>query len=214
MNNLGSTNKHYKLAIKEISKLDKNKKFLLEVGAGTQIIKNFLPQNIIYHTLDNIGNLLHKRYTFNHDLNSGRFPIKSDSYDIIICNDTLEHVMYPERVIEEIIRVAKKNAVFFFSMPNEYNFLMRFYYLIGKKTKTEETFKVVEKGLHIHKPRVKDIIDLFLKYFKIIKVEYIWQSRRSESSILIQGIDKIINFLAKIYPSLFARVVVIKAIRK
>jgi len=215
MTKLNPTDNHYRLAIKEINKLNKTRKFLLlEVGAGAKTIKNFLPKNIIYHTLDNAENFWKQKYTFNYDLNKGKFPIKDNIYDIIICNDVLEHVLYPEKVIREMIRVAKKNAVFFFSMPNEYNFVMRFYYLFEIKTKTEEPFKVVEKGLHIHKPRVKDIIDLFSKYFKVIKIEYIWQSRRSEKSFLVRYFDKLFDILAKIYPALFARVVVVKAEKK
>ena len=95
-------------------------------------------------------------------------------------------------------------------MPNEYNFLLRLYYLIGKKTEVDEPFKVVEKNLHIHKPRVKDIINLFSKYFVIEKVDYVWQSRQSEGSLVARKVDKIFQKLAKFYPNLFSRTVSLK----
>lgn len=210
---LNSVENHYKLAIRNLKKIRRKVK-LLEIGAGNQAIKQFLPKNITYHTLDYASDFYKKKNTYDFDLNSGKLPIKSETYDIIICNDVLEHLMFPDKVLEEIKRITKKDSLLFFSMPNEYNIVLRLYYLFAIKTKTEEPFKVVEKGLHIHKPRVKDIITFFSKGFKIKETEYIWQSRKSESSDFIRAIDKFIGFLARIYPSLFARVVVVKAVKK
>jgi hypothetical protein len=99
-------------------------------------------------------------------------------------------------------------------MPNEYNFIMRLYYLIGKKTKVDEPFQVVTKNLHIHKPRVEDIINIFSKYFKIEKIDYTWQSRSSEKSGLAITLDKILQNLANLYPNLFARVIAVKCTNK
>lgn len=215
MIHIGSTENHYRLAINEILKIDKNKKiFILEIGPGPMILKKFLSKNFIYHTMDNASDFWKEKYTFDHNLDGGKFPIKDRSYDVVICLETLEHIMYPEKVLKEILRISKKDAIFFFSMPNEYNFVMRYYYLIAKKTKVDEPFKVVEKNLHIHKPRVKDIINLFSKYFKIEKIDYIWQSRLSEKSLLAREIDKFVQKLAELYPDLFARTVSVKCRRK
>lgn len=212
---LGPTEKHYNLILKELKKIGKeNELKVLEIGAGSKLLENFLPTNFIYHTMDNGNEFWKKNYTYNHNLDEGKFPIGNNKYDIIICNETLEHVLYPERVLKEIIRVAKDYAIFFFSMPNEYNFIMRFYYLIGKKTEVNEPFKVVEKNLHIHNPRVKDIINLFSKYFKIKEIDYVWQSRISEKYRGIQFLDGIINLLTRYNPSLFARVVAVKCYKK
>ena len=164
----------YRLFAKEIQTLPNKSYSILEVGAGERIIKNQLPKNFKYKSLD-----MGKDQDYNLNLDEKKFPIKSSTFDIIICLETLEHVMYPEKVMKEMIRVAKKDAVFFLSMPNEYNFLQRAYYLLGKKTMYDEPFKVVEKHLHIHKPRVKDIISLFSRYLTIEKIDYVWESRHS-----------------------------------
>lgn len=206
MENFKSTEKQYEKILESLKKLDKNKRFkLLEVGAGDRILKKFLNSNLDYDSLD-FGD----SHDFNFNLDEGKFPIKNDIYDIIICTETLEHVMYPKGVIEEIIRVAKKDAKFYFSLPNEYNFMMRLYYLIGKKTLIDEPFETVSKHLHIHKPRVKDIINLFSSSFKIEKIDYIWQSRKSVDSKFMKYFDKIINFLAQVYPNLFSRMVLVE----
>lgn len=211
---LGSVDNHYRLAINEIRKMRNKKMLVLEIGAGAQIIKKFLPKEIIYHTMDNAEDFWKEQYTYSHNLDAGKFPVNSEMYDIVICNETLEHVMYPGRIVKEIIRVAKKDAVFFFSMPNEYNFLARLYYLIGKKTKVQEPFQVVEKSLHIHLPRVDDILQFFSKYFVIEKVDYVWQSRSSENSFAAREADHVLQSLASIYPSLFARCVSVKVRKK
>lgn len=204
---LKSTENQYKLVIKEVNNLDKNKIYrLLEIGAGARLLKDHLPANIQYESLD-----FGEQHDFDFNLDNGSFPIKDNIYDIIVCTETLEHTFYPNRIIKEAKRVSKKEALFFFSLPNEYNFITRFYYLIGKKTEFDEVFLTTEKHLHIHKPRVKDIIDLFSIHFQINDIEYIWQSRQSMYSNTAKVIDKIINAFAQIWPSMFARCVSIKA---
>ena len=210
MNKLTSTEKQYSLFLKSLKLINPNKiYFLLDVGGGEGIIRKFLPKNIIYHSID-----FGKKHTYNFDLDKGKFPIKDNFYDIIICTETLEHVMYPDNVIKEILRVSKKEASLFFSMPNEYNFVQRIYYLFGKKTQFDEPFKVVEKHLHIHKPRVKDILNLFSSHFKIIAVDYAWQSRSSLNSGFARSLDNFINVLAKINPNLFTRTVSVQGVKK
>ena len=213
--NLGPTDNHYRLAINEIKKLKSDKKLvLLEIGAGSKMIKNFLPENIQYDTMDYAVDYWKDSFTYNINLDKEKMPIKDKTYDIVLCNETLEHVMHPNKVLKEIKRIAKDNAIILLSMPNEYNFVMRLYYLIGKKTKVDEPFQVVTKNLHIHKPRVRDILDIFSKYFTIEKIDYIWQSRSSEKSGLISSIDGIFQSLAKLNPSLFSRVVAVRCKNK
>lgn len=212
---LGPTERHYALPVHVLRALKTKRKLrVLEVGAGPKMIVQFLPQNMIYESMDNAENFWHETYTHHHNLDTGKFPIPNNRYDVVICNETLEHVMYPERVIEEIIRVAKPNALFFFSMPNEYNFISRAYFLLGKKTAVEETFKVVEKNLHIHRPRVQDILHLFSRHFELKKVDYVWQSRSSENSSLARALDTSLTFLAQLFPSLFARTVSVFCVRR
>ena len=200
--------KHYEVALKLLPKT-KEKLKLLEVGAQDGVLKPRLPQNISYSSLDMDG-----KSDYNFDLNKGKLPIKTGTFDILVCLETLEHTFYPEKVIEELKRVTRKNGLFILSMPNEYNFWLRLNYLLARKmTHTDEPFQVISKLQHIHRPRVEDIINLFSKHFKIIKVIPMWQSRRAEKKIFY-FLDKIINYFAKIYPSLFSRVIIIVAKNK
>lgn len=194
----------------EFAKSLKNRKInLLEVGAANMRLKNWLPPNIEYHSMDfgsqhNPSLNSKNEYTYLFDLDSGNMPIKDEKYDCIVCFETLEHVMYPDRVMKELKRISKRDAIFFLSLPNEYNFVQRIYYLFGHKTYCDEPFQIVEKHLHIHKPRVEDITTLFGKYVLIQKVEYLWQSTK-----LPNWLDKSVNLIAQIFPSLFSRMVIV-----
>ncbi len=211
---LSPSNQQYRLFISELKNFDPKKKYnVLEVGAGEQLIKPYLGKNFTYKGMD-----LGKNQDYNFNLDGGKFPIKSEVFDIIICLETMEHVMYPERVLKEIVRVAKKDAFFFLSMPNEYNFLQRFYHLFGIKTFIDAPFRLVEEHLHIHKPRVKDILNLFSKHLKIQKIDYVWESRHSTEyltySSFFRAIDKFIDVLAKLWPEMFTRLVAVKAVKR
>lgn len=191
---LPRTATQYQIVLDNLESFPKNCK-VLEIGAGDKKIRSFLPKDIEYETLG-----LDESNNYNFDLNKGVFPIKDNKYGVIICMETLEHVMFPHEVIKEILRVARPNARFFFSMPNEYNFYQRLCYLFGIKTGMDLTFLTVSHNLHIHKPRIKDIKDFFSKSFSIKKEFYYWHSKHE-----LIFIDKILNKLANIFPTLFAR---------
>ncbi|MBM3232440.1 class I SAM-dependent methyltransferase [Candidatus Pacearchaeota archaeon] len=203
--------KQYRPIVTELHKNFSNGKYkLLEVGAGARLIKDLIPKNIIYHSMD-----IDDEQTYPFNLDEGRFPIQDEVYDIIVCTETLEHIMYPHRVLKEMLRVAKKGATFFLSQPNEYNFLQRIYYLVGKKpTLTDETYMVVEKHQHIHRPRVKDIFKLFSNYIKIDKYWFIWLSKLSGHGGRLRGVARIVDNslapLASLWPSFFTRLVLVK----
>jgi 2-polyprenyl-3-methyl-5-hydroxy-6-metoxy-1,4-benzoquinol methylase len=52
------------------------------------------------------------------------FPFKDRSMDIVVCTEVLEHVLYPERVIQEILRVTKDYAII--SFPSRASLAVRF----------------------------------------------------------------------------------------
>lgn len=202
----------YILPIKEISKLPKDKEFrLLDIGAGVRDIKKFLPNNIRYLSLDCNKSVKHN---IQLDLDKGsdgmgHIPIKSNSFDIVLCLETLEHLRNPDKTIKEIIRISKDNASIFLSMPNEYNIWLRLQYMLGIKDSMKEPFQVVNKHLHIHLPRVKDIKKLFNKHLKITKTHYGWNSCRAPKAF-----DRVLTKLANVWPSMFTRIVVVKGVKK
>ncbi len=51
------------------------------------------------------------------DLNSEPLPFKDNSFDVVTCIETLEHVITPEHVLSEINRVLKPSGYAVFSVP-------------------------------------------------------------------------------------------------
>lgn len=45
--------------------------------------------------------------------------ILSRKYDKIFCSEVLEHVLYPEKVVDEILKISHPQTVIVFSVPNE-----------------------------------------------------------------------------------------------
>lgn len=189
----------------ELKKM-KGKYNLLDIGCAEEYLKELLPRRFEYNSLDYFGN-----HTYVRDLN---YPLHiEERFDIIVCLETLEHTLKPHEVMREVLKLGKKDTIFFFSMPNEYNFYSRLNFLIGRKFTTQEPFMLVEKFLHIHLPRVKDIENFFNDYLDIDKIDYVWYSRSSEhgkSKPLFRTMDAILNLLSKRFHSLFSRSVLIK----
>jgi SAM-dependent methyltransferase len=197
---------HYIPVLKILSSFNRDIK-VLEAGAQDEVLKELLPKNISYKTIDMYGNPDYKI-----DLNSQKIPAKDNSFDVLVCLETLEHTLYPKKILEEFKRVTKKDGLLILSMPNEYNFWLRFLYLFAiKPALTDEPFEIVTKFQHIQKPRVKDDLKLFSDYFKILKVRYIWQSRLGNISDFFYSFDRFINFLAQFFPTIFARQVMVVA---
>lgn len=196
------------LPVKTLQKMTDKEYTLLDVGGGEHLLKRFLPSNIKYFSLDYAGN-----QDFIQNLDILPIEVNDNSFDIIVCLETLEHTMYPHRVMKEILRIAKPNALFILSLPNEYNFYCRLNFLFGKKTLVQESFYVVEHHHHIQLPRKKDIITFFSEYIKIEEVDYRWYSRHSKNKI-VYIVDRLINIITPFMPSLFTRTVVVKGRRK
>ncbi len=204
------------LAMREIARKLKNFKgnvSLLDIGSDEEHLRELLPKNVVYKSLD---------YKGEHDYvrNLDDLPLKiNEKFDVVVALEVLEHTINPHAVMEEILKLSKPDTVFFLSMPNEYNFYCRLNFLLGKKTSVQEPFQVVNKHLHIHQPRVKDVLKFFSQYVKIQKVHYCWYSRTSEhgkgiKKNLSRGLDKVFNLFSKFWPSMFTRSVMVVGVRK
>ncbi len=207
--------RYYSFIKKRLKSLPKNKEYkLLDIGAGEKILEKLLPENIKYSSLDFEGN-----YDYLADLDKGTIPIKDKTFDIIVCTETLEHVLYPHKIMEEILRIAKPNALFILSMPNELNLYIRLQYLFNIKTQVQTPFKTITNHLHIHTPRAKDVYNFFSEYIKIKEVFYCWYSRSYYTNNglkrgIISFFDSLFNLLSNFNPNLFSRNVLVIGIRK
>ena len=194
--------------IKKYSKKDASLK-VLDVGAGSPVFKGILPKNMSYKTLDidpkNKPDIL-------CDLNK-KLPVKKESYDIIICSEVLEHTLNPLKIAKEIKRITKKEGLIIMTLPNEYNLYLRLKFLFGIPNNTETPFREDLWMNHIHKARVRDIIEFYKKLFNIKEITYSWDS--FSGSDIGKIIDPFIRiFLKPISKNLFARSVLMAGTKK
>tara|TARA_Y100000593_G_C4316758_1_gene341350 strand:- start:3403 stop:4119 length:717 start_codon:yes stop_codon:yes gene_type:complete len=105
-------------------------KTILEVGSGPgtlcQSIFDLRDDNLTYHMLDKkYAKISHtkRKYPgelFINDLNDGidTEPLLDDGYDLIICNDILEHLANPTQIVQQLYHLNSGKGKMFVSIPN------------------------------------------------------------------------------------------------
>lgn len=95
-----------------------------------------------------------------------KLPYIDQSFDTIICSEVLEHLVFPERTLSEIKRIAKKDTTVILTVPNIGYIKNRLKLLIGKSPFEQGRYSSVE---HLHFWTKKAFIDLLEEIgFKII----------------------------------------------
>ena len=89
-------------------------------------VLHFAPESALMNQFKKLKNLSYHTI----DLNSPIADIKADicdlpfldnSYDFILCNHVLEHIVDDNKAIRELYRVLKKNGIGIFQVPIDYN---------------------------------------------------------------------------------------------
>lgn len=55
--------------------------------------------------------------------NGGIFPIKDETYDLVVADYVMEHVEHPEAMLNEILRVLQPEGLFVFRTPNLFHYV-------------------------------------------------------------------------------------------
>jgi len=173
-------------------------------------IMNFIPKDV-ESVLDvgSAGNIFNKNYKtttldavfdadIKQDLNlNQKLPFKDNSFDLVVMNQILEHLVYPQELIDEAKRVSKKYILI--GLPNEYLIKFRLYHFLGFPMK--DTFIGTGYNPFGHKPSftiptIKKFIDLFFSDTKLVNSFYI--------PFLSDRLGIFSEYLTKLRPNLFA----------
>ncbi|MDP4009665.1 MAG: class I SAM-dependent methyltransferase [Candidatus Shapirobacteria bacterium] len=127
----------HRLIAEEITK---NKK-ILDIGCNYGYLKNFLDQSNILYGIDKsheyalkVLNNGYKNY-LGVNLNNTRklnrlFP--SESFDILVFADILEHLNFPKKVLKILIKSLKTRGKVIISLPNVAHLSIRINLLLGR----------------------------------------------------------------------------------
>jgi len=91
---------------------------VLDIGAGRQEISKFLRKDVRYVPLD-YYDTSQNWYQYSPKIygDASALPIKSESINSVLLLDVLEHLPYPEKCLEEIIRVLKPEGTAIIQVP-------------------------------------------------------------------------------------------------
>ena len=87
---------------------------VLDAGAGSKPYRHHF-SHLIYESADLPGT---GGQTYECDLHS--IPVPSNRFDLVTCNQVLEHVKNPFDVVKELKRVCKPGGYLFYSVPFYY----------------------------------------------------------------------------------------------
>lgn len=91
---------------------------VLDIGAGTQEIRRYLPADCCYVSLDYYETATGWYETRPHVFGNGQtLPVKSESVDTVLLLDVLEHLPNPDACIQEVHRILRPNGRFIIQVP-------------------------------------------------------------------------------------------------
>ena len=100
---------------------------VLDLGAGSGGTSVILSQQNKVVSFDLSRKRLRNQETsksiFRVNGDAAKLPFKSNHFDLIILQDVIEHIPGYENLIEEVIRILKKNGYIYLSTPNKYSLI-------------------------------------------------------------------------------------------
>lgn len=108
-------------------------------------------------------------------------PFKSDSFDKVVCTEVIEHLLTPEKCLQEIERITKNNATIVITTTNEtfLNLIKTIVWKFGIHKllfRGEDTYKPkkrMDDEWHLHAFDPKSFKKMLEKYFTVHKMVYI-----------------------------------------
>ena len=194
--------KSARLLLPYLSQDDKTPSTILDVGCFTWEARKYFPRNTKYIGIDQ--EKYHPK-TQVVDLNHGFEPIPCSH---ALCLETLEHLLDPNDTIESIYKSLQENGRLVVSLPNEASAFHRVRCLFG--IVDADCFS--GQGKHLHLPSLKQAKSFLERSGFLVEKQLYYVSPTAIGSahqwvgkILSLIPDAIHNWLADLFPSLFAR---------
>ena len=145
----------------------------LDIGCGTALITRSLPSGTIGIDLNPRNLQKAKGYAagakFIQCNAEGTIPLRNQCIDIAVCTETVEHLLYPLKALEEISRVLKPNGLLLGSVPGRSPIWSLRWMSSSKNYFNEEPYHK-----HFSRDEVRTLLsrnfyiqELYSKYFKM-----------------------------------------------
>lgn len=121
--------------------------------------------------------------TISADLGGDWHELHNEKYDFVVAGEVLEHLYYPDKVLEKVISHLKEDGAFIGSVPNAFSLKNRLRYLMGTKKHTP-----LSDPTHINHFSVSELRNLFGRYFRVVEIVGLGRYQK----------------LARLFPSFFA----------
>jgi methionine biosynthesis protein MetW len=140
------------------------------------------------------------------DVDTEPLPFADASFDTVVSNSMIEHRFFPEKSLDECMRVLKSGGKFIVCLPNIAHWLCRWWILTGR-------FPYVENSptdmLHIRFFTVSDVKRLCkergLQVLEVDGSASLWAKDFYPRWMRSRRLRGLYSKLAHLYPSLFAR---------
>jgi len=89
------------------------------IGDFVRFRDNTVGIDVNPHNVEHCKNYNKEAYTIEID---GDLPFEDESFDSVLIDNVLEHVLEPKRIMEELVRVCKKGGTIMIGVPTEKGF--------------------------------------------------------------------------------------------
>ena len=190
--------------IEVVQLADSDYESVLDIGCRDKILKDFIIKEAKYQGID----YKDSNEILGHNLEYG-IPFEDNSFDIVFALDVLEHVENIHFLFDEILRVARLEAII--ALPNISYWKFRLRFLKGKDISDKYIFSPVKvldrhRWLTSYNSAIKFVSENAKGHDVTIKRGF-YQYR----SRILSLID---SFFSRKFPNLFTYVVLFKIVKK
>lgn len=121
------------------------------------------------------------------------WELPENHFDAVVAGEVLEHLYYPEKILEKVVKVLNKDGVLLGSVPNAFSLKNRIRFFLGNKKDTP-----LHDPTHINHFSRNELKSLLEKYFKEVNIYPLGRY----------------TFLDKIWPGMFSFILLFKAKNK
>jgi len=136
--------------------------------------------------------------TYRVDLESGTLPFADDFFDLVICSETIEHLLDPDNLLQEIHRTVRCRGIFILTFPNinqPLSWLMQVAFDLPPR------FSARYKSPHVR--------DYTLRIMKNVLVNFGFEISNVTGTYIYPCEGKISQWLAKSFPRLAEKIIVV-----